>query len=180
MDTTKETGKALRIAKILQIICLVAVLLFAGTLYWNPDINEISGDMALGANVLKIITIVLVIIGILCLLSGYFLSRVIIKAQQVNPTGKNVKIFPFFFNVSPAERSVLTARFFLIFGYPAIAIYGLVLGMLGDRWQITLPFFVVSAVLLVLTFPTKKRWQRLMEKLTVDKPADHLSNQPDI
>ena len=99
MDTTKETGKALRIAKIFQVICLVAVLLFVDTLYWNPDVNEISGNMALGANVLKIITIVLVIIGILCLLSGYFLSRVIIKAQQVNPTGKKVKIFPFFSNI---------------------------------------------------------------------------------
>jgi len=171
VDTTKETGKALRIAKILQIICLVAVLLFAGTLYWNPDINEISGDMALGANVLKIITIVLVIIGILCLLSGYFLSRVIIKAQQVNPTGKKVKIFPFFFKVSPAERSVLTARFFLILGYPAIAIYGLVLGMLGDGWQTTLPFFVVSGIALILTFPTKNRWQRMMEKVNVDQPG---------
>jgi ATP/ADP translocase len=178
MVTTGETEKSLRIARIFQIICLIAVMLFAGILYWNPDINEISRDMALGANVLKIMTIVLVVLGILCLLSGYFLSRVIIKARQVNPTGKNVKIFPFFFNVSPAERSVLTARFFLIFGYPAVAIYGLVLGMLGDGWQITLPFFVVSGIALILTFPTKNRWQRMMEKLNVDKqgdPPDNLS-----
>ena len=171
MVNTEGSGKSLRIAKIFQVSSLVAVLLFAGTLYWNPDINEISGDMALGANVLKIITIVLSILGILCLLSGYFLYRVIIKAQQENRMAKYVKIIPYFHNVSHAERAALTARIFLIVPSLAFATYGLVLGILGDGWQITLSFFIFAEIALILTFPTKNRWQRMMEKLNVDQPG---------
>jgi hypothetical protein len=42
----------------------------------------------------------------------------------------------------------------------SIAVYGLVLRLLGSAWYIVLPLFILSAVALVLTFPTDKRFAR--------------------
>ncbi len=40
----------------------------------------------------------------------------------------------------------------------SVAIYGLVLGLLGAGWAITLPFFIVSIGAWTAAFPTKERW----------------------
>ena len=48
-----------------------------------------------------------------------------------------------------------------IFCFPAHC--GLILGILGVRWLIILPFFIAVAGALILTFPTKERWRQMLE-----------------
>ena len=165
MITQEGNGKALRIAKIFQIVCMVAVILFADTLYRNDVISVISQDIGIGPHTLRIVNIAMIILAILSLISGYFNYKVILKAKTVNPLLKNKNIFPFLSNINSVERIALSAHIILVVMYPAVAIFGLLLGMLGDGWQITLPFFVVSVILLVITFPKKKGWNKILEKL---------------
>jgi hypothetical protein len=45
----------------------------------------------------------------------------------------------------------------------AIGIYGLLLGILGAEWYITLPFFIVSGIFMIFYFPTSRKWNKLLE-----------------
>ena len=89
-----------------------------------------------------------------------------IKAKKINPMPLNNKIFPFYKNISPVERIALSAYFMLTMMGVAVAAFGLVAGMLGDGWQITVPFFVVAEIALIINFPTQKRWQQLLAKIS--------------
>ena len=52
----------------------------------------------------------------------------------------------------------------------AVAIYGLVLGILGASLEIVAPFFVVTVAGLLLTFPTQGKWNRLAAM--IEPPAE--------
>ena len=54
-------------------------------------------------------------------------------------------------------ESVVSFHFLRTITLESIAIYGLVLAILGSQWYIWIWFFVVSAAALVLTFPTDER-----------------------
>ena len=78
----------------------------------------------------------------------------------------NHKIFPFYKNISPLERVALNAYLSLTMMGIAVSAFGLVSGILGDEWQITVPFFVVAEIVLIINFPTQKRWQQLLAKIS--------------
>lgn len=61
-------------------------------------------------------------------------------------------------SISNPEAVVVTNHILRICLFEAIAIYGLVLGILGSSWYIWLPFFALSLIALTLTFPTSERW----------------------
>jgi len=170
LEIKPGNGKALRFAKIFQLVCLIIVGVFSQNLYWYLDVSKISNDIGLSANLLHTVTIVVVILAILSLASAYFVYRVMMRARVVNPLTKNKILFPFLQNMNIAERIVLSAHFLLIVMFTAVSVFGFFLGFLGDEWKITLPFFIVSAVLLIITFPTQKRWNNLLAKFT--EPAD--------
>jgi hypothetical protein len=44
--------------------------------------------------------------------------------------------------------------------FSSVAIYGLILRILGSSWYIVLPLLVLAFAALVLTFPTNKRWAK--------------------
>lgn len=69
------------------------------------------------------------------------------------------------------ERIALSAYFMLTMMGVAVAAFGLVAGMLGDGWQITVPFFVVAEIALIINFPTQKRWQQLLAKISESSNA---------
>jgi hypothetical protein len=163
-------GKVLRNAKIFQIVCLIIVGVFAENIYRNPETADISNHIGLSANIVHTVTIGFVVLSILSLAAGYLVYRVMLKARIVSPILQNKGLFPFFQNMGTSERIVFSAHFLLIVMFTVISGFGLILGIFGDGWKITLAFFVVPAVLLILTFPTQKRWNTLLAKFT--EPAD--------
>ena len=166
MATEYGSGKSFRVVKIFHIIFLIAVLLYADILYRWPVTDGVSWGMGLNHSVLKALTISLVILAIYGLVAGYFIYRIIMKTKKINTPRLNNIIFPFYKNFSPAEKVASFAHEMLAVMSVAIAIFGLVLGMLGDGWQVTVPFFVVAEIVLIITFPTQKRWQQLLAKIT--------------
>jgi hypothetical protein len=166
MKTQGESGKAFRILKIFHIVCLVAVLLFADALYRMPLTDGFSWGIGLSHSLLKILTVIMIILAIYGLAAGYFIYRVIVKAKKVNPIPLSHKIFPFYKNIGPVERVALNAYLSLTMMGIAVSAFGLVLGILGDEWQITVPFFVVAEIVLIINFPTQKRWQQLLAKIS--------------
>jgi len=56
-------------------------------------------------------------------------------------------------------------RFHLVRGtfFHSLAHAGLILGILGTGWYVTVPFFIVAALALILTFPTEEKWKQMLE-----------------
>jgi cytochrome c oxidase subunit IV len=47
----------------------------------------------------------------------------------------------------------------------AIAVWGLMLGILGGSIYIVIVFFIVAVAGLIITFPTRNRWERLSVRI---------------
>jgi hypothetical protein len=47
----------------------------------------------------------------------------------------------------------------------AIFFYGWFLAAFGAGWQISTPFFVVSALTQVFIFPTRKKWKKIADEI---------------
>ncbi|MFC1909584.1 hypothetical protein ACFLXD_07075 [Chloroflexota bacterium] len=152
MMVTEGIGKPVKTAKILHVLLLLAVLIYLDILHQiTPPL------VSLGSDTLNLVTIILAIIGISDLFLGYFLPRLIIKYRQRKP-GLNKGRFLF---------SVYIVRAAII---EAVAIYGLILGILGASLVIVAPFFIATVAGLLLTFPTKGKWNKmaaLIEPLNV-------------
>ncbi len=159
-------GKAFRNIKIFHIVCLIAVLAYADILYRMPLTDGVSWGISLSHSILKTLTVILVIFAIYSLAAGYFIYRVIIKSKKINTLPLSNKIFPFYKNINSVEKIALSAYLMLITIGVAVAVFGLVLGILGDGWQITVPFFVVAEIALIINYPTQKRWQQLLAKIS--------------
>ena len=90
---------------------------------------------------IHIIEIVLSFIAIIALFYAFYIFKVPRRLTTVSAS--QASLFPYHI-----------VRISLI---QAIAIYGLVLAILGSQWYIWVWFFVVSAAALILTFPTDER-----------------------
>jgi Mg2+/citrate symporter len=161
MKTQGENGKAFRILKIFHIASIFAILLFAEILYTLPQ-----PPISFSVGLLLPLTVVLTIIAVFTLILGYFADKLFIRSKKVKPRSFKRQIFPFNFNINVAEITALTVSLNRMAFFNAAAIYGLVLGLSGDKWQITVPFFVVTEIALIINFPTQKRWQQLLTKIS--------------
>ena len=161
MKTQGESGKAFRIIKYFHIASLVAILVFAEVLYTLPQ-----PPMSFGVSLLLPLTVVLTIIAVFTLIIGYFADKLFIRSKKVKPLSFKRQIFPFNLNITVVETTALTVGINRMAFFNATAVYGLVLGLSGDKWQITVPFFIVAEIALIINFPTQKRWQQLLAKIT--------------
>jgi hypothetical protein len=159
-------NRYLRLAKIIQILLLIAILLYVDIIYRWSIIPLISQDIGLDKSTLNLITIVIAFFGIICLVYGYFIPIWMTKTLKQKSQPKWRKWLSPHSTMTGAESMSLTVYITRSAMFVGIAVYGLVLGILGVGWQITLPFFVASAIALVLTFPTKKRWKRMLDKFS--------------
>jgi hypothetical protein len=148
-ETDYEVSKDLRTAKIIYIALMVGVLAYASILFRIlpkfPEAVFPASDF-----LVAILTIVLSVLAVFLIVYGFFfLPRMMLKAS-IETYNKNSKVKALFLFIL---RGAL---------FESVAIYGLILGILGSEWQITLPFLVVSAGTLILTFPTEKRWKSFL------------------
>ena len=146
MATDKETRNALLNAKIRQAACLSAVFIYIIILIrlHDGDFEHPFSDDPF----LTVVTAACSVVAAIGIAFGYILPWIVKRygPESGLPAGPLATVQL----IRPA-----------LFG--SVAICGLVLGIMGAGWHITLPFFVVSAGLLVYTFPTEKRWKKMME-----------------
>jgi hypothetical protein len=149
METNNEMSKTLMIAKIFYIALIAAILVYANILF-GILLHEVSGPIfPISNSTLTILTVVLSVVALCVIVTGlFFLPRLMLKSL-IKAYQKN-------------SIALLLLTIFLAAIFESVAIYGLILGILGAGAQITVPFFVVSAGLLILTFPTEKRWKKMM------------------
>jgi hypothetical protein len=112
----------------------ILIAFFVSELGIGPIFNENEFPI-------HIIEITLGVITIIALLFAYYLSKLPGKSTMGNVS----------------RASIVSFHIVRISLLQSIAIYGLVLAILGSLWFIWIWFFVVSAAALVLTLPTEER-----------------------
>lgn len=160
---TKETDKSLKTAKILYVALMVAVLIYLNVLVTSPP----PPPFKLSRDTLELIAIGLAILSVLDLLSVYFLTVFMIKRRNGVQKQSNKGFNWGWFKTKSRTLSVFITRSAVI---EAIAIYGLVLGVLGASLEVVIPFFIVTIMGLIIAFPTKRRWSKIA--LILEPPAD--------
>ena len=144
MPPSKETEKSRRTAKIIQGICIFAVIVYVDILR-----RGIALVTPWDSGTLNLLTGVLGGVGLLDLLASYLVPRTMINRYRQNPQPDKGKFL----------LSVYIIRAGLL---ESVAIYGLVLGILGVRVEFVLPFIVVSVAGLFITFPTDDKWKGMI------------------
>ena len=144
-----EIDKPLKIARILYLSFFIAIIIYLDIL--RRDF--IAQFFSLGESTLRIATVVLIILGIVVLAYGYFLPTLMIKAYRKKPEIERTN----------SLLSIILVRA-AMFG--AIAVYGLTLGILGVSLQIVWPFFLVSVLALLISFPTRAKLERMVVKIS--------------
>ncbi len=136
---SNNTGldKSFRFLRVIHSIFLASIPLFI--LIAIIYLKVTKGVFAADNSFLHIIEIAIGFIAVIVLLMAVFWRRYPGALRTISKV--NVTSFHFL-------RSVYLE---------SIAIYGLVLAILGSKWYIWIWFFVVSAAALVLTFPTDER-----------------------
>ena len=145
-----ETNKLLRTAKLIYIFFLAAILIYIDILRrWNLIVHSALFE----ESTVRLATVVLAVLGVSALASTYFLPQLMIKGFKKKPNLKRKTGF---------WLSLMVVRAAM---FEAIVIYGLILGILGANLRIIWPFFVMPAVGLLITFPTKSRMEKVLAEI---------------
>jgi len=139
MATDNETGKFLTIAKIVQTVLILAVLVYAVMLY--VVLPRLGFGVIYDDPLLITIAQVFGVISVGALAIGFLMPWLASRRAQ------------------PEKQMLFVAYIARAALFSTVGIYGLILGILGAEWQITLPFIASSGLSLVITFPTGKRWK---------------------
>ena len=150
MQTDNEMGKTLRIAKILHIALMASILIYAVILFvflpaielwvFPPDDPVLTRvEWALG------------IVAIIAIFLGYYLPRLATRRYRQSVQG-----------LLPLHARLLLVHIIRSSLFESIAIYGLMLGILGAGEQITIAIMVVSLGALILSFPNAEKWKKMI------------------
>jgi hypothetical protein len=133
--------------KIISMLALVLIALYILVIAYLYATSKFEPVMDLGKQSLLIFEAVLGLFAILAAVLGLNYSAVVKWTQTTN--WDEGDLFP--------VHMVRVALF------QSLAVFGVILALLGSYWFIFLPFFISSTVTLILSFPTKRRlnlWQR--------------------
>ncbi|MFC1973904.1 hypothetical protein ACFLU2_00900 [Chloroflexota bacterium] len=152
MALDKRAQGSLLIVKILNIAFLGTILIYMIALAFLTSGN--SQYESFDGFIMAIITVILAVISIALIPFGNFIVRLAIRESR-NP---GILLVVYIFRMSLFE---------------SVAIYGLILGMMNDKWvawAFALPFFIAASVLLILTFPTEEKWERMLQQRGASQP----------
>lgn len=141
METDKEieprliTARAVHLFCVFVVMSVILIMAFLIQSNFTPIWDNWDFEIILMAMVLGIITVINMVIA-------FFLLPL-------------AKIMNFTMN---GEITVFIVHILRISLFVSVGIYGLILFIISGNWQISLPFYTVSALTLALTFPTRKRW----------------------
>lgn len=145
MSDSEAKNRSLQALQIIQIL-LIAVV----PMYW-----DISNRYATQLHIPMTdsdrhsFTSFLVVFGIFALIVGYFMPGFLLKNSKRSLGGKLVFI-------AFLGRTGL---------YESIAIFGLLLSIIGANWQYSVSLFVAAAAGLIFTFPTPTSWDKMVSLL---------------
>lgn len=134
--------------RILSISMLLAILFYAIIIYQifpEAGFQIYSKD----SPVLLTMTIILAAAAIWTLRTAYYLPKRLSKLPGMN------------------NSRFISSHLIRITLVQAVAIYGLILGVIGAAWYVSAPFLVVSAGLLVVSFPNKEKLDNFTNKQDV-------------
>jgi len=147
--TDNEVSKTLKAANLFQISYIIAIFIYVILLYIVKNYIELwifpSGDPTL-----NLIEIILIIVSAIVLALGYFLPRLAVNWYKRNLQA----LYSFHFT-----RSTL---------FLTIGILGLILGILGSGWQVSLPLLMVAILALIFTFPTEGKRRKMIEASNIE------------
>jgi len=144
----KYTPQSLRVAIFIQAFLIIAVFAYFSILQSIPPNVIISMD----GNYRDTITVILSVFGMITFVTGYFSPRLL------RPRRSAVR-----FNL-PDTQICFFIQLVQAGSFEAIAVYGLIMGILNISLGIVLVFFAISIIGLFLTFPTRAKWDKMMTK----------------
>ena len=149
MGTQYEFGKHLRNTRIINLFLIVSIIMYADILYQMFPKLDTPTVFSIDNSTLTVFEVIAGFMVVYSLFFSIFRNRHYVKMfiKKYNDKAKAV-----------SRSNILCYSLF-----EAIAIYGLILGVLGAEWQITLPFFLVSGVFLIIYFPTTKKWENTLK-----------------
>lgn len=159
MTADEKSNKMLRWAKIIQGLCIVAMPIYVRILAQGQAFGYIPIEQ-LDTLVLNILTVVLTLLALFSLALVYVLPRQPARSRLRSGMWKSMG----------PEMRAFTNYFLQSASVEAVAVYGLLLGFLGAGWNVVLPFLFVSVAALIITFPTRNRWDKMLQTLR-DEPA---------
>lgn len=139
--------RVLNLVRLFYAVLLLVLLSFVDLLLLGGKRAVLVQTDQIAALQVIIVTTVLAVAGAASLVSAPYLSG---KITQLAKQRQDERLCGF--------ASLIRASFFM-----AVGAYGFVLGLMGALWSVILPFFAASFLALVLTFPTQKRWKRMLE-----------------
>lgn len=146
----EEIKRLLKTARIIHILALVIIIIYLGILRW-----DFITQFFLEENTLDLVMLILIIFGFIGLVYGCFLPRLMIKGYRKKPRLERGNFL----------LSIIIVRAAM---FVAIAVWGLILRVVGISLQIVWLFFLVSALALLLTFPTNARLEKIL--LEISRP----------
>ncbi len=166
----QEKDKVLVAARIIHTALILAILSYANALSHVTKLGTIPVAV-IDPRTLTLLQLTLAVLALLNLSVLPLLAKAIGKRQQTGPTRLQQTFLrtlvpwptPYELSDDPKRRTALSISVFRAAVIEAVALYGLFLGLLGVPWQVVGLFFLTSAVGLIVTFPTRKRWQRWVE-----------------
>lgn len=135
-----DNKKTFSFLRIVHILFLVSIPIYISVIF-SIKFYDFPLPFEVSVRSLYVIEAVLAFFAIYDLLLGYYWPKILRKFRTTNKP----------------KISIFSIHLHRIANFVAIAIYGLVLAILGSAWYIWIWFFVVSVAALVLTFPTDER-----------------------
>lgn len=157
-ELNEKTDKGLRNPKTLYMVLLAVVVLYAVILYAIAPLSGSEPLFPVSASALTILTIAISIIAAYMIINAFILlPRRILKVA----TQTNVGISGILNTISLLRGGA----------FAAVATAGLILGIIGAGLAVTVPYFAVAAVSLIITFPTDARMNNML-KAANPEPKD--------
>lgn len=127
---------------------LIAAFIYLGV--FNFAMQQDIAPIMFNEDPIDLITATLAGIGLLSLAAGFYVPKFIIRQGKKNSEQS-------MFGVPGTLVTAIIIRFSF---FESIAIYGLILGLLSARWEIVLSFIGVAVIAMLLSFPTRERWEQ--------------------
>lgn len=144
---TKFPEDALLKARIFQAFIIITVLIcLAVSLLLFPRLE--GALVTMNGGVLLMVEICVAVLALAALVMGVFMSRV---------------TRGFFVRTVKMDGGLMLLAILRMAYLEFIGLAGLILAVLGSGMAVTLPFFLVSLITLLLTFPSRTGWQKMLE-----------------
>ena len=139
-----ELKRILGTARLVHIANVVAVFIYIIVIYIAVEMAHVR-IFPPGSSALRMLEAVLALLAGIALLIAYFSPRWWVSWYRGRPA------------------ALLAFHVVRITSLEAMGVFGLVLGIAGAGWAVSLAFIIVSAVTLIIIIPTEQKWLKMLK-----------------